>query len=515
MINNMCFYNFYEKVPLDYDSEKTPENKAEELAVNTMKNALSNYPGTMTPDDAVKALEKSADMGFLSARYWCGWLYQYQPLIFQREWYWREYGSAIMNYRKAEKYYLKAIKAGDNNALYGLATLYIFGTYDYEHMGIALTRGLSYMVEAARKGVSEAAKALGKIFANDIYRDEEEIQSYLHGIKVNKYRDQSGLRYDEDGNLLFDADALGLLNFEYIRNDTLSAYWYQRISDPHSKEPSNINTLMLEAVQALMKYEKAYLDYWKSWIERERKDYIKLRESDREFRFKRKLDEEMHSEIEAIPLGALSPKITEIYDKYEEKRKQHFERKRLKKMKNAIGITITKAPEKYDLGASKFFGTPTVPDAWTDKFDENEMFLCQIKLSDIAELDKENKLPHTGYLYIFLDMSCFPYKPRVLYYDGEPDTAIDDFNAEAPFAGHLNEAWLMSFDEAEEDAAGIKLLGIPADWSYEEEPPRLLLQYDPLQEYTGFLDSIDGFAYFVFDENSDKFEDVKYLEERS
>ena len=71
-------------------------------------------------------------------------------------------------------------------------------------------------------------------------------------------------------------------------------------------------------------------------------------------------------------------------------------------MGKAIKITVKKAPEPYDLGASKFFGTPTVPLAWDGDFCDDEIFFCQIKLSDIAELDTENKLPHTGYLYIFL-----------------------------------------------------------------------------------------------------------------
>ena len=71
-------------------------------------------------------------------------------------------------------------------------------------------------------------------------------------------------------------------------------------------------------------------------------------------------------------------------------------------MGKAIKITAKKAPEPYDLGASKFFGTPTVPLAWDGDFYEDEIFFCQIKLSDIAHLDTENRLPHTGYLYIFL-----------------------------------------------------------------------------------------------------------------
>jgi len=183
-------------------------------------------------------------------------------------------------------------------------------------------------------------------------------------------------------------------------------------------------------------------------------------------------------------------------------------------MKKSIGIHAVKAPEKYDFGASKFFGDPTVPGDWEDKFYDTEMFFCQIRLSDIAELDTENILPHTGYLYVFLDIESYPYEARVLYYDGEPDTVLDDFNADVSEAEHLTEAWLMSFETVEDDAEGIKLFGLPADWPYGDKPPKLLMQYDPLAFGMGFRDSIDGFAYLAFAEDSDALEDVSYFEER-
>ncbi|MBE6707651.1 MAG: DUF1963 domain-containing protein [Ruminococcaceae bacterium] len=184
-------------------------------------------------------------------------------------------------------------------------------------------------------------------------------------------------------------------------------------------------------------------------------------------------------------------------------------------MKNAIGIKVVKSPERYDLGASKFFGDPTVPSEWENKFYNTEMFFCQIRLSDIAELDTENILPHTGYLYVFLDTESYPYEARVLYYDGEPDMVLDDFNADVTDAEHLTKGWLMNFEAAEADAEGIKLFGMPADWPYGDEPPKLLMQYDPLASGMGFRDSIDGFAYLAFAEGSDSLEDITYFEERS
>ena len=69
----------------------------------------------------------------------------------------------------------------------------------------------------------------------------------------------------------------------------------------------------------------------------------------------------------------------------------------------AIGMTLKRPEGEYDLGASKFFGNPTIPGAWLEELDEELMFFAQIRLADIAELDRENRLPHTGYLYFFVD----------------------------------------------------------------------------------------------------------------
>ena len=186
-------------------------------------------------------------------------------------------------------------------------------------------------------------------------------------------------------------------------------------------------------------------------------------------------------------------------------------------MKGAIGIKAKKAPEGYDLGASKFFGTPTVPLSWDGDFYEDEIFFCQIKLSEIAELDKENKLPHTGYLYIFLETADGDYhlKPDVRYYDGEPELAIDDFNTAVEGYEQYNDAYLMEFSEADEDEICTKLFGSPSDWNYADEPPKLLMQYDPLDNDSGFLDSLDGFIYFLFGENEKEFENITLWEEYS
>lgn len=78
-------------------------------------------------------------------------------------------------------------------------------------------------------------------------------------------------------------------------------------------------------------------------------------------------------------------------------------------------------------------------------FSDDVIFFAPIKLSDIALLDTENKLPHAGYFYLFLDAEMYPYQAMEYYYGGEPDTVIDDFNAVEPRFAHLTEEWWMSF----------------------------------------------------------------------
>ena len=183
----------------------------------------------------------------------------------------------------------------------------------------------------------------------------------------------------------------------------------------------------------------------------------------------------------------------------------------------AIGIKVKKAPADYDLGVSKFFGTPTVPLAWEGDFYEDEIFLCQINLADIAHLDKENRLPHAGYLYIFLhtDGGDYNLEADVRYFDGDPELAIDDFNLEVEGYERFNDAYLMEFCEVDDDEDCTHLLGVPSDWNYEDTPPKLLLQFDPLDSEMGFLDHLDGFLYFFFGKDENDLESVTLVEEYS
>ncbi|MBQ3220614.1 MAG: DUF1963 domain-containing protein [Clostridia bacterium] len=184
---------------------------------------------------------------------------------------------------------------------------------------------------------------------------------------------------------------------------------------------------------------------------------------------------------------------------------------------SAIRIKVKKAETGYDLGASKFFGTPTVPNGWESDFDEYALFFCQIRLADIAKLDRENRLPHSGYLYIFLDTFGGDYALRasVRYHDGIPTVAIDGFNGETEGYERFTDAWIMEFEETEEDKECTRLFGAPSDWNYQEPPPKLLLQFDPLDGELGFLEHLDGFLYFVFGEDERDFSKITLIGEYS
>lgn len=101
----------------------------------------------------------------------------------------------------------------------------------------------------------------------------------------------------------------------------------------------------------------------------------------------------------------------------------------------------------------------------------------------------------------------------VRYFGGEPDLAIDDFNTDVDEYEKYTEACLMEFSEADEEEICTRLFGVPSDWNYEDEPPKLLMQYDSLDNEMDFLDTLDGFVYFFFGNDERDFEKITLMEE--
>ena len=180
---------------------------------------------------------------------------------------------------------------------------------------------------------------------------------------------------------------------------------------------------------------------------------------------------------------------------------------------SAIGITLRRAEDGDDPGASKLFGAPAVPAGWQDRFSDDVIFFGQIRLADITALDTEGRLPHTGYLYLFLDIEMWPYEAWAFYHDGEPEVVIDGFNSVEPRFAHLDRAWMMSFSAAADDADGTRLFGVPS--SLPDCGEELLLQFDPLAADTGFLDEIDGYAYFFFGADPRDIDAIRLVIDRS
>ena len=184
---------------------------------------------------------------------------------------------------------------------------------------------------------------------------------------------------------------------------------------------------------------------------------------------------------------------------------------------SAIRLKVKKAEGDYDLGASKFLGSPVIPEKWLDAFNDQTIFLMQIRLSDIKDLDKENKLPHTGYLYIFLDVSEGEYslKPIVKYCKNEPTHVLSGFNDIVDGYEEFVDDYLMEFEECDDYETGNKLFGKPNDWNYVEESEELLFQFDPLDSDMNLFSQLDGLIYFFFGKDRKTFKDVTICEEIS
>ena len=181
-------------------------------------------------------------------------------------------------------------------------------------------------------------------------------------------------------------------------------------------------------------------------------------------------------------------------------------------MSKAIGIRFVPYDPNKHL-RTHFLGAPLVPASLGEAFDDEVMFLGMIHLPEIAALDKENKLPHSGYLYFFMDTSASSrhMNPIVIHTLEEPDRIIDDYNdlfALEEYRG-ANKARGVEFFEVEEDAEGCKLLGYPCDWNYENKPRNpLLLTISHYDEDLDFLPELDGFTYVFFGPKGHEFDEA-------
>ncbi len=142
-----------------------------------------------------------------------------------------------------------------------------------------------------------------------------------------------------------------------------------------------------------------------------------------------------------------------------------------------IGIKVEKAHGEYDPGTSKFFGSPTMPEEWLSDgtIGDEDFFFCQLKLSEFKAYDKENLLPHKGFIYFFLSEADGNFIPNIRYHEKEPDTLIDDFNAGFEDLGDVETEFSIDYFETEEAPDGTGIL-------VSSNNEIILLQYDPLDD---------------------------------
>ena len=184
----------------------------------------------------------------------------------------------------------------------------------------------------------------------------------------------------------------------------------------------------------------------------------------------------------------------------------------------AIRLKTRRATEKDSQGCSKMLGSPTLPSGMENEIPSTAMFLMQIRLEDIKDLDPQNLLPHHGYLYFFLDTEddIYNLKPIVKYYDGEPDTFVGDWNTIVEGFEQFNEPFAIEFELCDESETGNKLLGCPGDWQFSETEDKLLFQLDPMDnEEMNLFPTFDGLMYFFFADNPRDFDNVKFVEDFS
>lgn len=175
----------------------------------------------------------------------------------------------------------------------------------------------------------------------------------------------------------------------------------------------------------------------------------------------------------------------------------------------AIKINLNKT-ERILFCGSKWWGDPDMPEDMQyptvqvteggETYDYPLTFVCQINCEDIAGLDPENRLPHEGMLYFFAAIDeCLGYETpyRTIIGEWPKGYAVVKYAKSINFetfqscqlVGDENESLTepeleMVFEECDDQADGIKLLGLPHGWDVSAVYPehQNLLQISGCQE---------------------------------
>lgn len=167
---------------------------------------------------------------------------------------------------------------------------------------------------------------------------------------------------------------------------------------------------------------------------------------------------------------------------------------------------------------SKMFGSPVFPRKFFKKHRlDNYFFLMQVNLKDLE--GKQEYLPSIGYLYFFLDISSYPYYPKVIYSNEEVIEVYDDINEIFSEYGDYH-GYELVFD-FEGDSGNYLLGNIDEDLDLDSELDTTgyisLLQLDSLSLPEGMcqLSQPDGWYIFLIkkeDLENLNFRKVKFID---
>ena len=146
-----------------------------------------------------------------------------------------------------------------------------------------------------------------------------------------------------------------------------------------------------------------------------------------------------------------------------------------------------------NIDSSKFLGDPAIPaelDA-DSVLGDDEVFLCQLDCAEIKPFDKSDLLPKEGWLWFFVDLEDYPYKPRVVYSKWGPEFVLEEYNEE--WVEDTTRAWGVTFSDKEKDNGGAVILPRVADDEV------TLLSIDPEKAQLGLLSGAGGVVSFVID----------------
>ena len=194
----------------------------------------------------------------------------------------------------------------------------------------------------------------------------------------------------------------------------------------------------------------------------------------------------------------------------------------------AIRLTLNKT-ERILFCGSKWWGDPDMPENMQyptievtedgETFDYPLTFICQINCEDIASLDKEGKLPHEGMLYFFGAIDewlgyespttqgagewpkghmAVKYAKTINFETFQTCMLVGDEDEQLT-EGELE----IVFSECEDDADGIKLLGIPAAEKVRNEYPDLGNLLQLASDATGGMAFPEGTTLNIMIKDSD------------